>query len=348
MNKLFERTGAHVLVDGQFGSTGKGALASWLALHACNEGDIRNFDGAISSAGPNSGHTSYYGSEKIVLHHLPTFAVHAHLLGHTIPVYLSAGAIINVSILKEEAERFSRIPIYVHPQACVVNEDDIETETTGEIRKVAGTRSGTGAAMIRKISRYEDAVWVNQKGMTLPGNITTMRHNLKPWEHAYFVEVAQGFSLGINSEFYPKVTSRECTVMQAIADARIPPRHVTKTYMCIRTYPIRVGNVDGFNSGDWYHDQVETTWDKIGVPEERTTVTNRVRRVASFSDIQFYEAMRANDPDWVFVSHLDYESEEGQNMLIEELKEYSSWNGGCKEFGLIGGYGPTVKDIKVL
>lgn len=60
---LFEKSGVHCLVDGQFGSTGKGALAYWLA-HQARE---KPFHGAIYSGGPNSGHTFYHNGEKHVV-----------------------------------------------------------------------------------------------------------------------------------------------------------------------------------------------------------------------------------------------------------------------------------------
>src|SRR4029453_2109149 len=115
MTDMFKSTGVHVLVDGQFGSTGKGALASFLARTAMESGDLDNFQGVITSAGPNSGHTSYWGHAKIVLKQLPTFAVYAHLMGHTIPVFLSAGAVINPDGLRFEASKYPKIPIHVHP-----------------------------------------------------------------------------------------------------------------------------------------------------------------------------------------------------------------------------------------
>lgn len=344
MANLFEPYGAHVLVDGQFGSCGKGALAAWLALQAIESGAITNFRGAISSSGPNSGHTSYFGDQKIVLKQLPTFAVHSFLRGYTLPVYLSAGAVINIKTLVEEAKMFPNIPIFVHPQAAVVTDDMVKAEHSGSIAAVAGTRSGTGAALVRKIERSITAVWDYYAEDVNVGNIATMRHFLKPHESALFVEVAQGFSLGINSEFYPKVTSRECTVMQAIADARIPPRLVTKTYMCIRTYPIRVGNVDGHSSGGWYDDQEEITWEQIGVKPELTTVTQRVRRVATFSDIQLWEAVRANDPDWVAINFLNYVPEYVQADVIEGLRMVKP----DKPFSIIGGWGPNVEDWRIV
>jgi adenylosuccinate synthase len=341
--QLFKYKGVHCVVDGQYGSTGKGALSAYLAEQMVKMGVGRtNFDGTIYSGGPNSGHTCYFGDRKIVLKQLPTFSVYASLHGIIIPVYLSAGAIIDREQLKKEADEYPRVPIFVHPNAAIVTDEDKKAEESGSISEVAGTRSGTGAALIRKIAREPNAIAGNSLGL-LAHNVSIQNHRLKPERNAYFMEVSQGFSLGINSHFYPKVTSRECTVMQGLADARIAPRHLARTYMAIRTFPIRVGNVDGHSSGNWYSDQHETNWDEIGVTPEITTVTKRIRRVASFSIDQFYDACHANDPDVVFVSHMDYLSKENQTKLIEDLHDARiSMN---KHFAIIVSTGPTVNDV---
>ena len=342
MKKLFENKGIHCVVDGQFGSTGKGALAAWLAHMAMRQQGNFNFAGSIYSGGPNSGHTCYFKDKKIVCKQLPTFSVYMSMENMILPVYLSAGAVIDREILKQEAEANPDIPIFVHPNAAILTDEDRKAEETGSIAEVAGTRSGTGAALMRKIAREPRAIAKNSLG-DLTTNVVLQNHRIKPEDHAYFMEVAQGFSLGINSQFYPKVTSRECTVMQGLADARIAPRHLTRTYMAIRTYPIRVGNVDGYDSGDWYSDQVETTWEEIGVEPEITTVTKRVRRVATFSMEQFYEACYANDPDFVFLSHMDYLRPIQQEAIIENL--HAVRNNMSKDFELIVGMGPKVEDV---
>jgi adenylosuccinate synthase len=132
--------------------------------------------------------------------------------------------------------------------------------------------------------------------------------------------------------------------MQGLADARIPPKHLARTYMAIRTFPIRVGNVDGYSSGDWYSDQHETNWEDLGVEPEITTVTKRIRRVASFSMDQFYDACYANDPDYVFVSHLDYLGRQDRRAFMEDLN--SARIQMDKSFRFIGGFGPKVTDIR--
>jgi adenylosuccinate synthase len=282
------------------------------------------------------------GDEKIVLKQLPTFAVYLYLHGITIPVYLSAGAVINTDILKQEANRYPNLPIFVHPNAAIISNADIESESHGTIAEVAGTRSGTGAALARKILRDQSAIAGNAMPF-IAANVVIQGHRVKPEKAPYFMEVSQGFSLGINSQFYPKVTSRECTVMQGLADARIAPTMLSKTYMAIRTYPIRVGNVEGHSSGNWYPDQRETTWEELDVKPELTTVTQRIRRVATFSMEQFYEACYANDPNIVFISHMDYLRDAEHDLMVESL-QIAQENMG-KNFSFLYGYGPKTGDI---
>jgi len=343
---LFSNHGVHAVVDGQFGSTGKGVLAAWLAREAVRSG--HEFRICVSNAGPNSGHTFYHEGEKHVLKQLPTFAVATNLLGGNVPVQLSAGAMIDPEILCAEAIKYPDVEIWVHPQAAVIDSEDKQAEHQGSIAAVAGTRSGTGAALARKVARDPrvvfKALWGDQH---FPPNVhigdVLVFAGIDPFEERIFMEVSQGFSLGINSNFYPKVTSRECTVMQGLADARLPARSVEKVYLSMRTFPIRVGNVDDFSSGDSYPDQEETSWEAIGQTPELTTVTQRVRRVFTFSEIQAAEAIRANDPDFIFINFMNYLDEEGQaDMLamLDELKDVGRYG-----LDVIQCYGPTSEDV---
>lgn len=339
---LFAKSGAHVMVDGQYGSTGKGVLGAWLAAAAKN--DRIEFDGVISNAGPNSGHTFYHGTEKHVLKQLPTFAVASALLGVHIPVFLDAGAIIDPDVLLAEARKYNTVEINIHPNAVVISAAMKESECSGTIAAVAGTRSGTGAALARKVERDPTVTWSHfSKSIVVPRNVRTYYGNFDTERHRYFVEVSQGFSLGIHDAFYPKVTSRECTVMQAITDARIPPRHVAKTYMVMRTYPIRVGDVDGHSSGDYYADQKEVSWADIKQAPELTTVTQRVRRVFTFSEQQAIDAIRANDPDLVFMNFMNYLTEDGERGMMEQLDKLQKI--AHKEFKILLGYGATSNDV---
>ena len=332
--------GAYVLVDGQFGSTGKGLLASYLAE---KNGD--KFHAVVSNAGPNSGHTSYFGDEKIVLKQLPTFAVMDSVFRPSepkLPIYLSAGAIINPEILNREVEKYGAV-VFLNAQAAVITEQDVLAEGSGTVAAVAGTRQGVGAVLARKVLRDPSA--------TAGGfddwhpNIQVINEALDWSRMSVFVEVSQGFSLGLNSRFYPKVTSRECTVAQALADARVAPQLLRGAAMTLRTYPIRVGNFEGHSSGGWYPDQLETSWEELGVEAELTTVTQRVRRVASFSFMQYREALLANRPSLIFVNFMNYikELEERQRFAASLIGYAEATLGYQPQF--LWGYGPKNSDV---
>src|SRR5690606_13722124 len=152
-------------------------------------------------------------------------------------------------------------------------------------------------------------------------SLADKRHWDRPWRwerDVVFVETAQGFSLGLNSaRFYPHVTTRECTVGQALADARIAPSRLRKVAACYRTYPIRVGNSpEGGYSGDVYPDQHETSFADMGQPEEMTTVTKRVRRLFTWSREQFRESVAANEPDVLFINFANYVRPDRLNELL--------------------------------
>lgn len=335
---MLQGFGAHVLVDGQFGSTGKGLLAAYMAV---NHGDP--IEAVITNAGPNSGHTAYWGDEKIVLKQLPTFPVIRARMGMEVPpVFISAGAIIDHEILNREVEKYG-IKVHLSAQAAVIHEEDRKAELEGSIAAVAGTRQGVGEALANKVKRRPDAVVAGANVEWHP--LISVYDKTPNWSKvSTFVEVSQGFSLGINSEFYPKVTSRECTVMQALTDARIHPSLYCQSMMVVRTFPIRVGNVDGHDSGGWYKDQQETTWEQIGVTPETTTVTGRVRRVAYFSELQFKEALLANRPKVVLVNFMNYLHPNQRQAFAARLREMSLMILG-ENIKFLYGYGPKVSDI---
>ena len=172
-----------------------------------------------------------------------------------------------------------------------------------------------------------------------------------PWDwnsEVVFVETAQGFSLGINQQFFPFSTSRECTVGQALADAGIPSSRLRKVLMTCRSYPIRVGNTDKGTSGGWYPDQQETTWEELGVEPELTTVTKRVRRVATWSWQQFEDAVRANEPDAIWLGFMDYikDIDERIRFMTDVARRYTDIMDRTPDF-LLCSYGPKPTDITV-
>lgn len=338
----FDKPGCYAIVDGQFGSTGKGAAAVIVAMAGGRKVTV-----CTSNAGPNSGHTGYlpYDGAKIVTRQLPVSAFVLQAMGCEPAVYLNGGAVIDASILMDEmtALGINRSNMYVHPCAAVITPDDIRAEASGTVAAVASTGKGVGAAIAKKVLRAMIGVpLIGVKSRPLDWD----------WSEDYVVmEVPQGFSLGLNeARFYPKVTSRECTVAQGLADARIPPASLRKTMMVCRSYPIRVGNTDKGTSGGHYPDQDELTWEKIGQKPEYTTVTGRERRLFSWSRMQFKEAVAANQPEALFLSFMDYlPRDKIARRVMIVCEDYRKASIGDKNpEAILLSFGPRPEDVMTI
>lgn len=344
----FNSPGAYVLVDGQFGSTGKGLFAAYLAGKGA--GRITH---CTTNAGPNSGHTAYFNHEKIVTQQIPVASVVLKMLGGAPVTILNAGAVIDENILDLECEKWGIDP-YIHPRAAIID-DWCRIEESVGVQAIASTGKGVGAAIERKISRRsKDSHWAN--GRKIWSDLVTSNLDIayanRSWDNLWrwnsdvvFVETAQGFSLGVHSKFYPYVTSRECTVMQALADARIPAQMLKRVVACFRTYPIRVGNTEKGYSGDFYKDQRETSWETLKVTPELTTVTKRVRRVFTFSMEQFEECIAANRPDSIFLNFCNYMQRDELKDLINGMVRRYNGIMGHDPVNFVLGYGPMAYDI---
>tara|TARA_Y100000310_G_scaffold324866_1_gene387321 strand:+ start:10837 stop:11907 length:1071 start_codon:yes stop_codon:yes gene_type:complete len=339
-SKFLGKPGAWVLVDGQFGSTGKGLAASVLAQHLWDKPSF-----VTSNAGPNSGHTFYYGSERVVLQQLPSFAVAAQRWGKSPPVFMNAGAIIDPERFEQECrEYFPGDPfrVWLHSSAAIVDDEARRMEQS-LVMKVGSTGKGTGAALARKILRTTGAVAADREFENcVKGKPAVLNAHLR----TIFVEVSQGYSLSLNaSGMYPYTTSRDCTVAQAMSDAGIHPSEYAGSMMVVRTYPIRVAG----NSGPGYGDQEETDWSEIGVEPEKTTVTKKIRRVFTFSVQQFREALIANRPEYLFVNFMNYLPLNQHRGWLETniLRPYVQVMGAPPKLVLLG-HGPKNDDVGVL
>ena len=342
----FRRYGAYVSVDGQYGSTGKGVINAALAEAFGDKVDV-----VTSNAGPNSGHTSYYEGEKIVLKQLPTFGVTAAKRFKDIDAavsYLNAGAVINPHLLAYEINSH-RMGVVVNPRAAVITDSQI-TDDSSNVYNIASTGQGVGPAIQAKLSRNPKAIIADYEKFfdDATSNAVLMApFDMRQDETKTFIEVSQGFSLGLNQMFYPNVTTRECTVSQALADAGLPPTAIRKTIMSVRAHPIRVGNTEN-SSGDCYPDQKEISWEELGVEPETTTVTGRTRRVFTWSNMQFAQALRVNDPNVIFVNFLNYigpPHSEKVHAFLENVESVYRKTLKRPSDAILAGFGPTSHSL---
>lgn len=273
-----------VVCGAQFGSEGKGAIAAWLGA-----GIERPL--VVRVAGPNAGHSVLDESgRKWKLRHIPTAAV----TNPNADLYLAAGSVIDPHVLADEVARLERAGIRVahrlrvDPLATTIQPGHRDREAT-LVDKIGSTASGVGAARADRVMR--NALTVD----TCPTFEFMCHLTVKSVGQARYssydnvlIEGAQGYGLGLHTEYYPKTTSSDCRAIDFLAMAGLSPwGWDVEVWLVARTRPIRVGG----NSGPLIN---ETTWEKLGLPEETTTVTGRVRRVGDWDSDLVKRAVAAN------------------------------------------------------
>lgn len=303
----------HVIVDMQFGSCGKGLFAGYLALR-------EKPDTLITAWAPNAGHTFVDADgTKYVNIALPNGIIEPSVKR----ILLGPGSVINYQILSGEMEQYRSLlagkEILIHEHAAVVTERHRELEAAYGFG-IGSTMKGVGEAVIQKIRRDRadmNIAGVALRGTPLSGLIATREEYNQAMDVAgrCVIEGAQGYSLGINSGYYPYTTSRECTKWQLFVDCGLPGNlgTIPVVHGVCRTFPIRVSNrydKDGNQigwSGPNYPDQKELHWERdLGIAPELTTVTRLPRRVFSFSAMQVQQAIRANGIHDVFLNFANY------------------------------------------
>ena len=334
----------NVMVDGAWGSCGKGLITTALAH--------RYLPQAITTTNmPNAGHTArWHDGTPFIAKVLPSAAIlHRWIDDYKPLIYVGPSAAFNLEQLFLEVDRCGLDEhLIIHERASVVTDEMKNAESgngAGSTKHIASTMQGCGVALAAKIQRveglklasdYEDLMpFMSQafvKRMTRhtpiqaePFSISVFWNEMLRNESMTLLhEGSQGFSLDINhGSHYPFCTSRSTTAAQALTDIGIAPQLLGDVYLVIRPYPIRVGNVyeNGVRvgySGGAYEGQSEITWEEIarrcgGPPSvfagELTTVTKRLRRVFEFSCHQLFEATRINGATKIalnFANYLDW------------------------------------------
>jgi adenylosuccinate synthase len=321
MTEFFAKGKFNCIIDGQFGSTGKGLYSGYMAKRD-------TFDLAVTNAAPNAGHTYIDRERSFICFHLPVSGV----LNEKSKIFLSAGSIIDPELLIKEITELKVNPerIYIHPRAAIIlpMHRHSEKHRDSAATKLASTQKGVGAALADKVKRsgiLAGDFFPNFPDKNTPNfSIADVDLNLKMKQGStVFMEIPQGVDLGLNGGLsYPYCTSREVSVAQGMSDAGVHPSFLGNVHMTLRTYPIRVGNIvdeegkEIGTSGPFYPDSVEKTWDDLQLGPERTTVTKRVRRVATFSEIQYHRSLTCVRPASIFLNFANYcEQEELLNLL---------------------------------
>lgn len=347
----------NLIIDLQFGSTGKGLIAGYLA-----ERDAP--DTIVTAWAANAGHTYIDKDGRKFVHTMLANGIVSRRLER---VLLGPGSVIDPVNLAREIEEsdglMNGIDLFIHPSAAVITQRHRDEEA-GPMTKIGSTKKGCGAAAIQRIRRDPDDL--NTAGCLGKPHPLLVEHGLghcvvsaEEWQaqlasaRVLQVEGAQGYSLSMYHGFYPFTTSRDVTVHQMLADCGIPvemARWLTIVGTA-RTYPIRVANrfdAEGQQvgwSGPHYDDQQEISFADIGQPVELTTVTKLPRRIFTFSHKQIAEAVRMNGVKELFLNFVNYLPEADREPFVYKLSEVLRPY-GCSVKYL--GFGPAEPDVHEL
>lgn len=289
-----------VLIGMQFGSEGKGLIAGFLAKE-------EGYDMVVNVNMPNAGHTYITDSGKEYMFKvLPNGAVHENIKR----VMLGPDSVFSPERLLIEMQMIGGdiwSKLRIHENATMLRpEHTIGEQSSNIMNRIGSTAQGSSLAMIDKISRFPEAVVKFD-----PGEFGANVISEAEWQaelrmaNKILLEGCQGWSLSLNSGFYPYCTSRDCTPGRLMSGARIPHHWINRVIGAARLFPIRVGG----NSGPGYPDQTEITWEELGLNPEFTTVTQRKRRVFTFSAMQIADCVAHCGVDDIFLNFCNYRPE---------------------------------------
>jgi len=287
-----------VTVDQAWGSSGKGALNSWIA-------DKNQFDWAVDSFFTNAGHfTTLDDGTRILTQMLPSAFVNRNA-----KLYINAGAAVCLETLFAELKMLDDMGyqvsdrLVIHPHTNVIVQEDKDEEKRVLGIKTTSTMKGCGAAVARKSMRqgkvakdYEELHrWID------PDVTMKLIKDISSGANVIF-EVAQGCMLDLNHAQFPYTTSRQVHWPQIIADSGISPVAVSDVVINCRTHPIRINNKNAVTgnhcySGDfWGAEEIDwptvaleagyASYEEFAAKYEKsilTSVTKLPRRVARYS-----------------------------------------------------------------
>lgn len=303
-----------IVVGAQYGSEGKGKVA-------LNFAKLENASAVVRVGGPNSGHT-IIGDDGApqVFRQLPTAAIIPNVVS-----ILPAGSYIDLTVLSREIETVGATPatLAIDPRAVVISDNDRQSET--DIKsEIGSTGSGTGAALVRRLSRDGSSRSASEFDELRPflADTISLQRGLLADGRRIVIEGTQGFGLSPLHGGHGKFsTSRDTTAAGFLSEAGMSPLDVDNIVLVARAFPIRVAG----NSGPL---EYETTWDLVarsaGQPDlkEFTTVTQRLRRVGEFDPTIVSRSILANAPSTFVMNHVDYIGDPHTDAGIAQIESF--------------------------
>lgn len=239
-----------IVQGGQWGSEGKGAVASELCWR---EGCVA----AVRTGSINAGHTVYKDGRKFVMQIIPT--------AWTVPgvtLFLGAGCYIEPDILAAEVAFIAeatgediRQRLYIDHRCVWFGDLELKrAKAAGRHHLMGATGKGASEAIITKMNdrgadRPRSRLFRNRPApygavdYSYTDTVRALSQLLDEGKHV-LLEGTQGALLDFNTGPYPYVTSRMTNAAAWLAEAGLPPVNV-ETALVLRSHPIRVAGNSG-------------------------------------------------------------------------------------------------------
>ena len=293
-----------VILGGQYGSEGKGQIAAFLS---------REYDLLVRVGGPNAGHKVFELPEPYTHHQLPSGTRKTE----NAALLIGPGAVLDVDkLLTEIADcKVDVNRLGIDRSAMIISEEDFTNEVALK-KGIGSTGQGVGSASSRRISgRGQDTKLAKDIPELAPymcSALDVLQEKLAR-NARVCLEGTQGTALSLYHGEYPYVTSRDTTVSGCIAEAGIPPSKVRRVVMVCRTYPIRVQNPKDGTSGPMSQEiTLKDIAERSGLSleelekTERTSTTDRERRIGEFDWELLRKASFLNRPTDIALTFTDY------------------------------------------
>jgi len=312
----------YCVVGGQYGSEAKGHVAA--QLH-----QTRDIPVAVRVGGANAGHTVI--DENGVRFPLRTIPV-AAAVDHEAELVIAAGSEIDLPVLYAEIKMLEDAGhpvidrLFIDSEATIID-DEHKQQETDLVGEVGSTGKGIGAAraarMLRKATTARDSVISHTGWLADTSAMLNDRHQSGV---NILIEGTQGYHLGLHAGHYPQSTTNDCRAIDVIAQAGVTPLNRPEIWLVFRTYPIRVAG----NSGEMGK---EISWDVLEgrsggyIQPERTTVTQKIRRVAEWDHQAARMAINgnggaANEKLHLALTMVDYLDPDLEGtMLMSDIEE---------------------------
>jgi adenylosuccinate synthase len=315
----------HVVVGGQFGSEAKGHVVDWLTR-------TRSISAVVRVAGPNAGHTAYDpAGQPWALRQVPCAAVSdPNCLLYIAAGSEVDPEVLFDELDRLDAAGFNASHRLTVDRSATVLEPHHRATEGSLVAGIGSTGKGIGAARADRLMRGA-MTWEQfctrppSPGMPEPrpypiyANTPELLRGHFDMGDSVVIEGTQGYGLGLHAGYYPFCTSSDCRAVDFMAMAGLSPWAGTGTrstgialvstsssgatghhmppevaiWPVFRTYPIRVAGNSGpmLTELDWA-DLAERSGGYI--KPERTTVTQKIRRIGEWDPDLAWDALRAN------------------------------------------------------